>query len=378
MQAHGTIDGAGAGVIFDRGDPADWTVVEDADGAIVSTCALLSHRLRLGCVVLPVGRLEYVATAPPHRRNGLIRSQFRIHHRASARRGDLATFVSGIPYFYRRFGYGYAMDYPSLHSLDAVLAATGSPRSAWSVRELRRPDLDVVRRLHESATANADIAEVRDDRTWEDQVHGETPYAQTFLVAERAGRIGGYARLAATDDSEFVLAQATALDADCFGAILAHAEAVSGSQEVLVAGSPCPVVGPILARLPQAHLHLPLYGRIADPLRLLERLRPELDRRLQHARSAPPDDGLDISLYATGLRLHFAGRRIEAIEATSANEYPAPQEVAISPDNLPALVFGRFDPTELARRVDDVQLGRHADLMGILFPRLCNAVFGDL
>lgn len=364
--------------MFDRGDPADWTVVEDQDGRIVSTCVLLSHRLRLGCVVLPAGRLEYVATARPHRRRGLIRSQFRIHHRASDRRGDLATFVSGIPYFYRRLDYGYAMDYPPLHPLDAALACTGPPRSSWSVRELTMPDVDVVRELHESATANADVAEIRDDRSWEDHVHGRTGYHQSFLVAERAGRVGGHARLAVTGDSELVLAQATATDPDCFAAILGHTAAVSGSREVLLAESPCPVVGPILEPLPAAHLHLPVYGRVADPLRLLRRLRPELDRRLRHAGSAPRDRWLDISLYSTSIRLHLAEDHIDAIEAGNANEDPAPEEVAISPDSFPALVFGRFDPTELARRVDDVQLGRHADVMRVLFPPLRNAIFGDL
>ncbi|OWY58743.1 hypothetical protein B7486_78330, partial [cyanobacterium TDX16] len=93
--------------------PEDWTVVVDEHDAdeVVSICALFAHRLRVGNVVLPVGQVEYVATDERHQRKGLVRAQIEQLHRRSDARGDLLTLITGIPHYYRRFGYGYALEW---------------------------------------------------------------------------------------------------------------------------------------------------------------------------------------------------------------------------------------------------------------------------
>ena len=105
--AHGEPDGVAVRHLLARHDaPGEWLVVVDGD-QVVSTCILLAQTLRVGNVELPVGQVEYVATEPDHRRWGLVALQFAEHHRRSAERGDLVNLVYGIPYFYRRLGYGY-------------------------------------------------------------------------------------------------------------------------------------------------------------------------------------------------------------------------------------------------------------------------------
>ena len=68
VESFGPSDGP---VVRSRLDDIDaWLVVEDPSapddvvGRIASASVLLSHRLRLGEVVLPVGQIENVATAP--------------------------------------------------------------------------------------------------------------------------------------------------------------------------------------------------------------------------------------------------------------------------------------------------------------------------
>lgn len=91
---------------------ADWTVVTDADGTVVAASALLDHVLEVDGAPVPVSQIEYVATDPRHQRRGLVRRQVDEHHAEADRRGALATLIGGIPYFYRRFGYGYGLDFP--------------------------------------------------------------------------------------------------------------------------------------------------------------------------------------------------------------------------------------------------------------------------
>ena len=52
-----------------------------------------------------MGRPELVGTDPDYRRQGLIRAQFEVLHQWSAERGELALGITGIPWYYRQFGY---------------------------------------------------------------------------------------------------------------------------------------------------------------------------------------------------------------------------------------------------------------------------------
>lgn len=57
-----------------------------------------------------VGRPELVGTLPEFRNRGLVRLQFEEIHKWSAERGELVQAITGIPFYYRQFGYEMALD----------------------------------------------------------------------------------------------------------------------------------------------------------------------------------------------------------------------------------------------------------------------------
>ena len=85
----------------------DFTVVVDPNDGdkIVSTCCLISQTWLYEDVPLGVGRPELVGTDEAYRRRGLVREQFAALHAKSAARSELAQAITGIPYYYRQFGY---------------------------------------------------------------------------------------------------------------------------------------------------------------------------------------------------------------------------------------------------------------------------------
>ena len=86
--------------------PGDFTIVEDPQtGAIVSSCCTISQVWTYAGIPFKVGRPELVGTHPDYRRRGLVRQQFEILHGWSAERGELVQAITGIPYYYRQFGY---------------------------------------------------------------------------------------------------------------------------------------------------------------------------------------------------------------------------------------------------------------------------------
>src|SRR3954454_21898795 len=86
--------------------PGDFTVVEDtATGAIVSTLGLIAQTWSYGGIPIAVRRPELVGTDPAYRRRGLVRAQLEVVHDWAAARGMLVLGITGIPWYYRQFGY---------------------------------------------------------------------------------------------------------------------------------------------------------------------------------------------------------------------------------------------------------------------------------
>ncbi len=90
--------------------PEDYTVVEDRNtGQIVSAMVLISQTWSYDGIPFAVGRPEQVVTRPEYRGRGLVRAQIEALHARSAAKGELVQGITGIPYFYRQFGYEMAV-----------------------------------------------------------------------------------------------------------------------------------------------------------------------------------------------------------------------------------------------------------------------------
>ncbi|MBZ0294476.1 MAG: GNAT family N-acetyltransferase, partial [Anaerolineae bacterium] len=88
-----------------------WVVADPAkDEQIVSMLLLIPQLWRYESVKIPVGRVEIVATQPDYRRRGLIRDLMQVAHERSAAIGHHVQAITGIPHFYRQFGYTMAVD----------------------------------------------------------------------------------------------------------------------------------------------------------------------------------------------------------------------------------------------------------------------------
>src|SRR5512140_3819445 len=91
--------------------PEDFTIVEEtAAGRIVSTMNLIPQTWTYEGIEFGVGRPELVGTLPEYRGRGLVRRQFDEVHKWSAERGLMVQAITGIRYYYRQFGYEYALD----------------------------------------------------------------------------------------------------------------------------------------------------------------------------------------------------------------------------------------------------------------------------
>ncbi len=86
-------------------------LVEDpGTGLVVASMWLIPTAWSFAGIRFGVGRPESVASHPDYRRQGLVRAMFTAFHARSAAAGELVQAITGIPYYYRQFGYDMALE----------------------------------------------------------------------------------------------------------------------------------------------------------------------------------------------------------------------------------------------------------------------------
>ncbi|MGM1059161.1 GNAT family N-acetyltransferase [Saccharothrix sp. Mg75] len=366
------LDRIGA-LLADRGDPADAVdhllVVEDPDAGwescavvvdgdrVVSTATLLDETLVLAGLEIPAGQVELVATDRDYEGRGLVRALMGWAHERSAARGHLVQVMLGIPYFYRKFGYTYAVP------IAATRPVTGHPAAgAHAIREATVDDIPAMARLQDAEQARADLSMPHSPALWRWLISRD---GSTQWLVERDGVPVATGRTTPPDEG-LRLAEAAATDEAAGHALLA----LTGAREATerpgtVAGA---ALEPFLA--PAAEETNSHYVRVADPVALLEHLRPVFGARLAASGAFADREGeAVVSFYGSHVRLPFTAGEVGPVVAGGTMQAPgAAGGAGVAPDLLASLLFGPHGLKGLTARHPDVYPGPNADLMHTLFP----------
>ncbi|MCX4964016.1 GNAT family N-acetyltransferase [Streptomyces sp. NBC_00654] len=364
-----------------RGDPEDaldhrlvvmdpdagWSacaVVVDGD-RVVSTATLLDEEVRIGGVRLPAGQVELVATDSAYEGRGLVRALMRWAHARSAARGHVVQAMIGIPYFYRRFGYEYAVDIPRALSVRTPPPGDGTP----VLRVARPSDIPAMAALQDMAQNSFDVTMPHPAARWRWLLDHE---ASDVRVLERSGEVVATGRTTPPGE-QVLLAEAAALDD-------AAARDLLRGVAALVPDSPLRVVdraGTVTAAAWRDFLdHGPrdraeqYYVRIPDTAVLLDRLRPLFRQRL--AAAGTDLTGRDIVISTFGAHYRIPVRADGLGEVVSGGALQGPGSVGgagVAPDQLPALLFGPHGMEGLTRLRPDVYASDE-ELFRTLFPPL--------
>lgn len=372
-------DGVRAHLTPPSGTPSDWAVVVDGD-RVVAASVLIDHVFALDGHPFAVGQIEYVATDPAYRRRGLVRAQVDWHHRRSLQRGQLATVIGGIPYFYRRFGYGYGIDHPRVFSVGPDTVSTPD-----STRVRPMTDADITAMLARDARRPPEgLYAVRSAETWQRGLaHCGSSGHEQLVVAERSGTIVGWAKLFhLSDEQRLLLEGGDADDVEAADALVAHTVAAAKRLGALplVQDNVLSPLGEWVREIgDEVPYGLGYYVRIPDAVAFLDHFRPLLSARLAASELRERDGTLVISLYHSSVELRYETGVVTSVTGAPGVEDPfESMGVGIAPDWFPALVLGRWGALELERRIDDVTLGRERALMATLFPARPSDVAADL
>jgi len=316
----------------------DFTIVEDTrTGAIVSSLNLISQTWSYDGIAFGVGRPELVGTHPDYRNRGLVRAQFEVIHHWSAERGEMAQAITGIPWYYRQFGYemglelgggrtGYTPNTPKLKEGES---------EPYRVRPATEADLPFIAQVYEGAVKRHLIACVRDEALWRYEIFGQSEtngYRRKVRVVESvAGEPVGFLthgpRLRGpTMPVQFFELKPGVSWLGVTPSVIRYLQATGEAyaardrKEEFGAfafwlGTDHPVYQAIPDWLPHVRKPYAWYVRVPDLPGFIRHIAPVLERRLAESVVTGYSGELKISFYRSGSRLMFEKGRLTGVES---------------------------------------------------------------
>jgi GNAT superfamily N-acetyltransferase len=371
----------------------DVTVVEDTTtGRIVSALFLIPQVWSYAGVPLEVGQPELIATLPDYRRRGLVRAQFDVIHDWCRARRQVWQFIAGIPWYYRQFGYTYALDLPS-----RPVVWLGEPPAApteFTMRPATPADVGFLAELEAAATSGTMLGPLRGTGgfTLELARRTDSAVASEILVIESGTAALGYVAY----DRRLVrgLASLRALELRPATNWLGPVAAVVTHLHHWVRNHPDGPGRGIRFALPDGHaarrcaatrLGAPppgsygLYVRVPDLLAFLRAIAPVLEGRLASSPAVAWTGDLRIDLYREGVQLRFDEGRLAAIESwrPQADGGEPGADVSIPCDEFLQLLLGNRTIQDIERMTADCLLETDTGvlLLDVLFPRMLLATW---
>jgi GNAT superfamily N-acetyltransferase len=387
--------------------PGDFALIEApgrSEHPLVACTCYFRHQWSMAGIQIPVGRPEIVATDPAYRNRGLVRALFEMVHARSAADGNLVDAITGIPYFYRQFGYEYVLDLDGHRRtpLELIPEKKGDEPDPFTLRDAILADVPDLMALYSLPRQQSlvwheapepywrHLIEVWDDPAIQQQdVTANGLQRRLHMIVDREGRTCGYAYLATRRwDANYGIV-ALQLAAHCnwqtaapalLRLLRSHAEtvpAVAENKEAFKAlnfrfGRSHPlyeVLGEELA--PHVDLPYAWYLRVPDLAAFLRHIAPVLEGRLAASILTGHTGEVKLDCYRGGLRLVFEQGRLAEVAPWRPPAYGDHADVGCPALTLLQLLFGYRALAELKATFPDVWAKPEATLLlNVLFPKL--------
>jgi hypothetical protein len=379
-------------------NPDDFTIVEEVTtGKIVSSMNLIPQIWSYEGIEFGVGRPELVGTAPEYRNRGLVRLQFEEVHKWSAERGHKVQVITGIPYYYRLFGYEMALDLAGRHAgFEAnVPKLKDGEEEGFRVRTAKEADLPFIADLYNHAIQRHAIACVRTPEIFKYELDGQSEnnadHYQMYLIENLDGESVGYFQ----HPTWLWNAGASALWYELKPGVswLAVTPTVirhlwnKGQEYAKRDGKTCSTFGFMLGAshpvyealgksLPEVRTPYAYYVRVPDLVDFLHHIKPALEKRIAESIAVGHSREIKISFYREGLMLVIEKGRLVAVEAWK----PSPEDqgvIAFPGRTFLQILFGYRSYDELHQAFADCWCDSQEvyALINILFPKKVSDVF---
>lgn len=367
---------------------SDFTVVVDQNDndRIVSSLNLISQRWRYEEIEFGVGRPELVGTVESHRRRGLVRHQMHAVHAKSAARGELVQIITGIPWYYRQFGYEMAIDMSGGHNF-IFRTPLDKLETPYQLRPATKADIPMLLELYQQHCQYDMLQRVRDAEICEFEgfeASEQSPYSRNFHMIETVdgNTAVGYIEYKQWNNlavREFGVKAGVSWRPAIFAALKylkAKTDELNKTRETplvhaaFVLGKTHPVYDALGNQLEKMFRPYAYFVRVPDLPAFLLHIAPVLERRLAESVLVGHSGTHKLTFYRSHLELVLENGRFTQIAPYEPKEWSDAN--ALFPElTFLQLLFGHHSLDELKAAHPDcyTQQEETAVLLNILFPK---------
>lgn len=356
------------------------------DDMIVSATLLIPQTWRYEDVEFAFGRPEIVATHPDYRRRGLVWALFEAVHERSATLGLNVLGITGIPYFYRQFGYTMAVDLGA-HAMVSTAVIKDREQPQFTLRPATEGDIPDLIRWDRYIAKQRLLSVVYTTDTWRYGLHGRQADSAAHLVylviVNPEGNGVGYVAMRNNNFHSFHRMLS------CHAYIIGEEASYLETFDDVLFGmkqwgkerfGECPPVlqfatgmhesiGIMVDRMVSGSIRRREYAwylRVADLRRFLCDIAPMLERRLEGSGAHRYSGTLAIGFYEKdGITLHFERGRLKEITVGKVKaDIEFPNHLFLN------VLFGYHSADEIRSILPDVSANpKAAVLLPVLFPK---------
>ena len=384
----------------------DFGMIEDTSregNPVVACTCLWKHTWTYEGIPFRVGRPEMVATDAAYRNRGLVRALFEMVHERSEAEGDLVQAITGISYFYRQFGYEYALELEDRRTIPLALIpkAKEGASEPFTLREATASDIPEIAALYNRRRASSIVSESITRKQWLYEIESWKAHPhlghslQLQMIVDAGGRTVGFVALDTRRRSkelgvwllEFaggVNVQAVmpsvlrALSSYGLSLELVRPDVPPLSEINFYLGSTHPIYE-VLGHELQHAMEPPYawYVRVKDLPAFLLHIAPALEKRLATSPVVGHSGEITLDFYRGGLRMVFERGRLTSAESWRVPLYGSDASGGFPPLVFLQVLFGHRSIEALGHVFPDVWVSEEArPVLKALFPTRPSFVFG--
>lgn len=357
-----------------------WLYIEDeASEQIVSSLCLIPWTWRYEDVTLKSGEMGIVSTLESYRNRGLIRVMVGRFKELLREEGCDLSHIQGIPYFYRQFGYEYALPLEAQWQIE--LRNIPDTAEAQPFRRATAEDIPVLTLLYDETTANLNISTLRSADIWRfmlENTVGTDVEGETWLMLDDANQPTGYFRLMRHGFGEgLIVSETSRLNNESAKGLLGWLKATALERNKPYIRLNLPVNNDLLTTARGFGAHdsggyaWQIY--VPDVAGLLRKLSPVLERRIAGRPFAGLSRKIILNLYREAFELEFERGKLLGVNSIGFSDDGA---IRLPPNLLAPLVLGYHSHRELRQMYPDVAIwGEFQPLVDVLFPKMESFIY---
>jgi predicted N-acetyltransferase YhbS len=354
---------------------------DERNGQVVSSLCLIPWTWRYEGIDIPTGEMGIVGTLEEYRHRGLIRVQVERFKRRLNERGCLLSQIQGIPYYYRQFGYEYALPLEGGLRLELRHAPATPPDTPFTFRLATPEDIPTLMQLYDEAAQDLAIHTARDEGIWRYLLThsiGTEMEQERWIVQNADGQSVGYVCIPEHHfGQELVASEVSRLGFEAAMAVLHYLKELAAER-----GKPGIRLNlPANCTLMQSARSLGAHDQgtyawqihVPDFSALLRALTPVFERRIAGSPFAGLTREVRLSLYRETLSLQFEAGKLT--EVTNLG-FTAGEDIRVPPLQFIPLVLGYRTIQELQAAYPDVGVASPWQLLvETLFPRMTSFIY---